>query len=125
MAGIVIESPSFSADIKIDCLIIGGGAAGLTASLAVAQAGLSVLIAERQRPDIWFNSPVFRLIPAADTNAQRRQQLEDDTGQFFSDIMAKNNHQADPAHVWRCINGVRAAINWLETDHDIPFSCSR
>jgi fumarate reductase flavoprotein subunit len=121
MAGIVIESPSFSADIEIDCLIIGGGAAGLTAALAVSQAGLSVLIAERQDRISGSTALSSGLIPAADTNAQRRQQLEDDTGQFFSDIMAKNNHQADPAHVWRCINGVRAAINWLEKDHDIPF----
>ena len=120
MAGIVFESP-FSADIEIDCLVIGGGAAGLTAALALAKSGLSVLIAERQDQVSGSTALSSGLIPAADTNAQRRQQLEDNTDQFFSDIMAKNEHQADPAHVRRCINGVRAAINWLETDHDIPF----
>ena len=80
-----------------------------------------MLIAERQDRVSGSTALSSGLIPAADTNAQRRQQLEDDTDQFFSDIMAKNNHQADQAHVWRCVNGVRAAINWLETDHDIPF----
>ena len=43
----VIVSDGFDSEIEVDCLIIGGGAAGLTAALAATEAGDSVLIAER------------------------------------------------------------------------------
>ena len=33
----VLVNDSFSADTEVDCLIIGGGAAGLTAALAASQ----------------------------------------------------------------------------------------
>ena len=46
MAGVIV-SDSIEAGIEIDCLIIGGGAAGLTAALAASEAGESVLVAER------------------------------------------------------------------------------
>jgi fumarate reductase flavoprotein subunit len=120
MAGLISDK-DFTADIEIDCLIIGGGAAGLTAALAVEQARRSVLVAEKEDRLSGSTALSSGLIPAADTNAQARQKLDDSADQFFIDIMAKNNHQADPAHVWRCITNVSAAINWLEEQHNIPF----
>jgi len=120
MAGLISDK-DFAADIEIDCLIIGGGAAGLTAALAAEQAGRSVLIAEKEDRLSGSTALSSGLTPAADTNAQARQKLDDSTDQFFIDIMAKNNHQADPAHVRRCITNVSAAINWLEEQHSIPF----
>ena len=44
----VIVNDSFSGEIEIDCLIIGGGAAGLTAALAATEDGASTLVAERE-----------------------------------------------------------------------------
>lgn len=120
MAGIIIDK-DFSADIDIECLTIGGGAAGLTAALAIAQSGRSVLVAEKENRLSGSTALSSGLIPAAGTTAQARQELDDSPDQFFADIMAKNNQQADPDHVRRCISGVSAAINWLEEQHDIPF----
>ena len=48
MAEVIVDD-GFSAAVEIDCLIIGGGAAGLTAALAAAEDGASVLIAEREK----------------------------------------------------------------------------
>ena len=39
----VIMSDSINADIEVDCLIIGGGAAGLTAALAAKLTGNHIL----------------------------------------------------------------------------------
>tara|TARA_B100001115_G_scaffold50205_1_gene37123 strand:+ start:179 stop:403 length:225 start_codon:yes stop_codon:yes gene_type:complete len=44
----VIINDNFSGDTEIDCLIIGGGAAGLTAALAASESGAAVLVAERE-----------------------------------------------------------------------------
>jgi len=117
----IITDNALRADIDIDCLVIGGGAAGLTAALAAQKAGHSVLVAEREDRISGSTALSSGLIPAAETSAQKRQKLEDSVDVFFDDIMAKNNHQADPAHVRRCINGVSAAINWLETEFELPF----
>ncbi len=117
----IIKQNDLQADIEIDCLIIGGGAAGLTAGLAAQQAGLSVLVAERDASISGSTALSSGLIPAAETNAQKRQKIEDTADRFFDDIMAKNKHQADADHVRRCITGARAAIDWLEAEYDIPF----
>jgi heterodisulfide reductase subunit A-like polyferredoxin len=44
----VLINDNFSGDTEIDCLIIGGGAAGLTAALAASESGAAVLVAERE-----------------------------------------------------------------------------
>ena len=120
MAGIIIVN-AFDADVVVDCLIIGGGAAGLTAALAARERGLTVLIAEREDRLSGSTALSSGLIPAAGTAAQNRQRIEDSRSTFHADIMAKNKHQADPVHVDRCVNQVAATIDWLEESHDIPF----
>ena len=120
MAGIIINN-SFTADIDVDCLIIGGGAAGLTAALAAKDRGLDVLVAEREDRLSGSTALSSGLIPAAQTKAQSRQNLDDDYDVFSADIMAKNKNKADPDHVRRCVNTASKAIDWLEETHDIPF----
>ena len=66
----VLVNDSFSADTEVDCLIIGGGAAGLTAALAASQDGAVVLVAERETRLAGSTALSSGLIPAAETNAQ-------------------------------------------------------
>lgn len=120
MAGILINN-NFSADIDVDCLIVGGGAAGLTAALAAKDRGFDVLVAEREDRLSGSTALSSGLIPAAKTKAQSRQNLDDDHDIFTADIMAKNKNKADPAHVHRCVHTVGKAIDWLEESHNIPF----
>jgi fumarate reductase flavoprotein subunit len=117
----VIRDPNFTADVDVDCLIIGGGAAGLTAALAADEQGLSVLIAEREERLSGSTALSSGLVPAAGTAAQKRQDITDSHTDFIADIMGKNKHSADLNHVERCVNGVTDAIDWLEGRHDIPF----
>ena len=120
MAGIQINN-DFSGDIDIDCLIIGGGAAGLTAALAAKDRGLNILVAEREDRLSGSTALSSGLIPAAQTKAQSRQNLDDDHDAFIADIMAKNKNKADSDHVRRCVNTIGRAIDWLEESHNIPF----
>ena len=120
MAGVVIDN-GFTADIDVDCLIIGGGAAGLTAALAAKERGLDVLVAEREDRLSGSTALSSGLIPAAQTNAQNRQHFDDDHDVFIADIMAKNKHKADADHVRRCVENVSKTIDWLEENHEIPF----
>jgi len=120
MAGVVIDN-GFTADIDVGCLIIGGGAAGLTAALAAKERGLDVLVAEREDRLSGSTALSSGLIPAAQTNAQNRQHFDDDHDVFSADIMAKNKHKADADHVRRCVENVSKTIDWLEENHEIPF----
>jgi len=79
----VIVDDGFSAAVEIDCLIIGGGAAGLTAALAAAEDGASVLIAEREKQLSGSTALSSGLIPAAETRAQKRQNINDNKKTFF------------------------------------------
>ena len=117
----VIVGESFDAEIEVDCLIIGGGAAGLTAALAAIEAGDSVLVAERDAQLSGSTALSSGLIPAAETKAQAAQSIKDSRDVFFRDIMAKNKDRADPAHVRTIIDQIPRTLDWLGEHHDIPF----
>ncbi len=117
----IIRNNSYQADIDIDVLVIGGGAAGLTAALAAEARGLTVLVAEREERLCGSTALSSGLIPAAGTKAQKRQAINDNSDVFHDDIMAKNHHTADPLHVARCVGNIAEAIDWLEDKHGIPF----
>ena len=85
----VLVNDSFSADTEVDCLIIGGGAAGLTAALAASEDGAVVLVAERETRLSGSTALSSGLIPAAETNAQKRQNISDSKNTFYADIMEK------------------------------------
>lgn len=117
----VIVSDSIDADIEIDCLIIGGGAAGLAAALAACEAGDSVLVAERDTSLSGSTALSSGLVPAAGTKAQSAQSIDDTPDAFFDDIMAKNKKSADPLHVRTIVSQISKTIDWLSEAHDIPF----
>lgn len=117
----VLVSDTFDSEIEVDCLIIGGGAAGLTAALAATEAGESVLIAERDAQLSGSTALSSGLIPAAETKAQQALAIEDSCDVFFKDIMAKNKERANPEHVRAIVKQIPKTLDWLETNHDIPF----
>ena len=71
----VLVDTAIKAEIEIDTLIIGGGAAGLTAALAAFEAGNSVLIAERETILSGSTALSSGLIPAAGTAIQLEQSI--------------------------------------------------
>ena len=120
MAGVIV-SDSIEAGIEIDCLIIGGGAAGLTAALAASEAGESVLVAERDTQLSGSTALSSGLVPAAGTKAQAAQSISDSEDVFVGDIMAKNKNSADPDYVRTIVAQIPKTIDWLADSHNIPF----
>ena len=120
MAGVIV-SDSIEAGIEIDCLIIGGGAAGLTAALAASEAGESVLVAERDTQLCGSTALSSGLVPAAGTKAQAAQSISDSEDVFVGDIMAKNKNSADPDYVRTIVAQIPKTIDWLADSHGIPF----
>ena len=120
MAGVIV-SDSIEAGIEVDCLIIGGGAAGLTAALAASEAGESVLVAERDTQLSGSTALSSGLVPAAGTKAQAAQSISDSEDVFVGDIMAKNKNSADPDYVRTIVAQIPKTIDWLADSHNIPF----
>ena len=120
MPGVIVTS-KFSSDIEIDCLIIGGGAAGLTAALAASETGVSVLVAERETRLSGSTALSSGLIPAAGTNAQNHQSIQDSKDIFYADIMAKNKNKAEPAYVQLIVRQIPKTLDWLTDNYGIPF----
>lgn len=117
----VIVCESMDAQIEVDCLIIGGGAAGLTAALAASEGGETVLVAERDNTLSGSTALSSGLVPAAGTKAQDSQSITDSQNAFFDDIMAKNKHSADPANVRSIVSQIPKTLDWLDAAHNIPF----
>ncbi|MED5304510.1 MAG: FAD-dependent oxidoreductase, partial [Pseudomonadota bacterium] len=117
----VIVSDAIDAEIEVDCLIIGGGAAGLTAALAASGSGETVLVVEREAQLSGSTALSSGLIPAAGTSAQATQSISDSQDAFFTDIMAKNKNSADPDHVRAIVAEISRTIDWLAEVYEIPF----
>ena len=120
MPGIIVQE-ALEAEVQIDCLIIGGGAAGLTAALAANEAGISVLVVEREAQLSGSTALSSGLVPAATTAAQKAQSIDDSVDVFISDIMAKNKNLAAPDHVQVVVEQIPKTIDWLMDEYDIPF----
>ena len=92
MSGIIRRN-EFPSDIDVDCLVIGGGAAGLTAALAAQEAGATVLIAERETRLSGSTALSSGLIPAAGTRTQQAQQI-DEQWEFTRHLFAPSGRKA-------------------------------
>ncbi len=103
-------------------LIIGAGAAGLVAALSAIEAGQPVLVLERDPLPSGSTALSAGLIPAAGTRLQAQAGIEDAPRLFASDIQAKAHDENDPALVGLLANNAARVIDWLETQHGLPFS---
>jgi fumarate reductase flavoprotein subunit len=80
-------------------VIVGAGAAGLSAALRAAEVGVPVAVIERDRSPAGSTALSAGLIPAAGTRFQRAKGIADGAQLFFEDILTKSHGEADPALV--------------------------
>jgi fumarate reductase flavoprotein subunit len=102
-------------------VVIGAGACGLIAALSAMQAGREAIVIERDRAPSGSTALSSGFIPAAGTEAQRAQGIEDDPALFARDILRKAHGTADPHEAERAARAVGPALDWLARDHGIPF----
>ncbi len=109
--------------MDVDAVVAGAGAAGLSAAIAAAQAGRSVLVLEQSETfrEGCCTSMSTAMIPAAGTRWQREAEVEDSAATFAADIAAKTKGSADPV-VARALTEVGPAlVDWLADRCAVPL----
>jgi fumarate reductase flavoprotein subunit len=109
------------ADISYPVVVIGGGAAGLTAALAARDAGADVLVIERDPAPRGTTAMSTGLIPAAGTPEQAAEGIGDSPEVFAADIAAKTKGTADPQQALHLARESAATVAALQR-HGVPLS---
>lgn len=117
----IIDAADITFDLATDCVVIGAGACGLTAALRLADAGISVLVLERDAQATGSTSMSSGFIPAAGTRQQQSQSIEDCAENFAVDIQRKAHNEADPAVVRAVTEQTGPALDWLEKQHGLQW----
>jgi fumarate reductase flavoprotein subunit len=118
----VEDARGLAFDELAQILIIGAGAAGLSAALAARERGADVIIIERDRIPSGSTALSAGLIPAANTSFQRERGVVDSPGAFARDIQVKAKGAADPTIVDLLATQAAETIEWLTQRYGFPFS---
>ena len=108
-------------DASFPVIVIGAGAGGLTAAIAAADAGVEVLLLERDDTPRGSTSMSQGNVCAVNTRLQREAGIEDSPEAFIEDTMARTRGAADPDLTRVIANESGPAIDWLVEKHEIPF----
>jgi flavocytochrome c len=109
-------------EMTVPVLVVGGGAAGLCAALAVHEAGVEVAILERDPLPRGSTALSAGLIPAAGTRFQTERGITDSPKLFAADIQRKAHGEADETIVDLVATQSGATIEWLADNYSLPFS---
>lgn len=118
----VLSAADVRFEAAIPLLIVGAGAAGLTAALAAKEAGADVAVLERDPVPRGSTALSAGLIPAAGTRFQREYGILDDAAQFARDILAKAKDEPDVEIVAAVATASGPLIEWLAGRYGLPFS---
>jgi fumarate reductase flavoprotein subunit len=118
--GIIREQiPGFESSIEV--AVIGAGACGLTAALAVRDAGREVLVLERDARPWGSTSMSLGAVCGVGTAAQRAAGIEDDAASFVADVMAKTEGRADVGLARLIGRESGPTLDWLTGRHGVPL----
>ena len=117
----VLSAATAKFEYKVDVVVIGAGACGLTAALAATEAGAEVLVLERDLRPTGSTSLSTGLIPAAGTKLQKSMGIEDSPDLLAKDILGKAKHQTDEAIVRMVAGASGPTIDWLAEQHGVAF----
>lgn len=106
----------------VPLLIVGGGACGLTTALAAQQAGVEVLVLERDSSALGTTAMSTGLIPAAGTRMQCEKGIVDSPELFAQDIVSKAKGQTDQEIALALAQASARTVEWLVDDHQVPLS---
>jgi len=101
--------------------VIGAGATGLCAAWAAADAGVEVLVIERDGTPLGSTAMSTGLIPASGTPEQAAEGISDSPEIFANDITRKTKGTADPAMALNLAKESPDTIAWMRDSHGIPL----
>jgi fumarate reductase flavoprotein subunit len=106
---------------RLPVVIVGAGACGLTAALALGRAGIECVVLERDASPAGSTALSSGFVPAPGTLAQQRQGISDSPERFAADILAKSAGQADRALVAAFTQAIGPALDALESHHGLVW----
>ncbi|XUU60528.1 FAD-dependent oxidoreductase [Erythrobacter sp. HA6-11] len=118
----VIRTETVQAIADIPVVIVGGGGTGLCAALAARDAGVDVLVVERDGQPMGTTAMSTGLIPAAGSTIQRANGIEDSPELFAKDIADKAKGKVDTDLVRHLAVESGRTIDWLVEKHGIDLS---
>jgi fumarate reductase flavoprotein subunit len=105
---------------EVPVAIVGAGACGQTAAIALRAAGIDCVLIERDRQPLGSTALSSGFIPAAGTDVQRAQGVDDTPARFAADIRAKAKGRAAPHLVEAYTTAIPQAIVLLQ-QHGLVF----
>jgi len=109
-------------EIAYPVVVVGGGGCGLTAALAARDAGVEVLVVERDPTPRGTTAMSTGLIPAAGTADQRAEGIDDSPELLAHDIVAKTKGRTDAAIALRLAQESVDTVDWLRSVHAVPLT---
>lgn len=118
----VIRTDSVETIADIPVVVIGGGGTGLCAALAVRDAGVDVLVVERDSQPMGTTAMSTGLIPAAGSAIQQAKGIEDSPELFAADIANKAKGLVDEKLVAHLARESGHTADWLAQQHGLDLS---
>ena len=101
--------------------IVGAGACGLTAALALQRQGIECVVLERDAVPAGSTALSSGFVPAPATRVQKAAHVQDSPELFAQDIQHKAHGQAAPDLVKAYSEAIGPAMDALEAHHHIPW----
>lgn len=118
----VLPADGLDFAVTVPVVIVGAGACGLTAALTVADAGVEVLVLERDAVPQGSTALSSGMIPACNTDIQREKGIEDTVDIMAADILGKAHGETDAAMVDAVCRESGPAVDWLVREHGLELT---
>lgn len=117
----VRDAALLEASEHVPVVIVGAGACGLTAALALHRLGFACVVLERDAVPSGSTALSSGFVPAAATRTQRLAGVVDSPDLFAADIQAKAKGQAEPALVAAYSQNIGPALDALAEAHALEW----
>jgi fumarate reductase flavoprotein subunit len=109
-------------DYEVPVAIIGGGACGMTAALALRDLGVDCAIFEQDKIPAGSTAMSYGAICAAGSQIQREAGIDDCADDLYQDIMTITAGQTDPILARLLADTSGPAVDWLRDGHGINLT---